>query len=504
MDSLQKLWEQLIATWRSWSSGQRVLLAGGAVLCLLTVAGVGFWASRPEYVLLADHLSPSESADAVSALEAGGIQFQLNFAGSAVLVPRADLSRARMATKEIVAPAPADANAWSDSLWSDPALNQARLLRDQETRLARTVMQMKPVRSATVHISRSERSPFVRERSPAKASVVLDLRPGISFTAADAQSLVALLAHSVEGLDPQNVSIVDTEGRQLSSASGVDGDISGRLEFQQRLEAALASKAETVLAQVLGIGNSVVRVTADIDFTATTRTETTYDPDGNVKVLEERESETTSNGRSTGGGAAGTASNMGNVSGKSNDSAVLSKRETNKTQYENARIEDRLTKVPGQILRLTVAAVVHPPQAAEGSQAPVFDQAAIEKIIKQAVGFDASRNDEVAVLIAPPGTAPAAFLPISETPWWEQYERLIRTASLGVGGLAALLLGWLVLRRIRPVTVAAPQSDGLTIEAAHRLAELSQLVREQPDVAARVLSTWIGESNERSGERRAA
>src|SRR5690606_18696094 len=143
MDSLQKLWEQLIATWRSWSSGQRVLLAGGAVLCLLTVAGVGFWASRPEYVLLADHLSPSESADAVSALEAGGIQFQLNFAGSAVLVPRADLSRARMATKEIVAPAPADANAWSDSLWSDPALNQARLLRDQETRLARTVMQMK-------------------------------------------------------------------------------------------------------------------------------------------------------------------------------------------------------------------------------------------------------------------------------------------------------------------------------------------------------------------------
>lgn len=504
MESLHKLWEQSLATWRHWTKGQRLLVAGGAAVCLVAVAAVGFWASRPEFVTLADHLGPAESADVVSALESEGIEYRLNFAGSAVLVPRSALSRARMATKEIIAAAPTDAAAGSDSLWADPALHQARLLREQELRLARTIMQMRAVRSATVHLSRPERSPFLRDRAPTKASVVLDLKPGLSFTAADAQGLVALMAHSVEGLDPQHVSIVDTEGRQLSSAKGIDADITGRLEFQQRLEASLAAKAETVLAQVLGVGNAVVRVTADIDFTATTRTETSFDPDGNVKVLEERETETTSGPRSVAAGVPGMASNVGSVSGKPNDSPLASKRELNKTQYENARIEDRLTKAPGQILRLTIAAVVHPPQGTDAAQTPALDAASIEKIIKQAVGFDASRNDEIAVLVAPPGTAPAIMSPLPPTPWWEQYERLIRAASLGMGGLAALVLGWLVLRRLRPVTIAPAPAEGLSLEAAHRLAELSQLVREQPDVAAKVLATWIEEESSSRQERRAA
>lgn len=504
MDSLQRLGEQLLATWRRWSISQRVFVAGGIAVCLAAVAGVGVWASRPEFVMLADRLSPSESADVVSSLEAAGIEYSLNFAGSAVLVPRAALSRARLATRDVVAPQVADSSGWSDSLWSDPALHQTRLLRDQESRLARSIMQMRPVRAATVHISRPEKSPFLRERGTTKASVVIDLRPGLNFTAADAQSLVALLSHSVEGLDPQNVSIVDTEGRQLASAHGVDGDISGRLEFQQRLEASLAAKAETVLAQVLGLGNSVVRVTADIDFTATSRTETIYDPDGNVKVLEEREVEMTSQPRTAASGAPGTASNIGSVAGKANDSNVTSKREINKTQFENARIEDRLTKAPGAIQRLTVAAVIHPPQGENGATPLAIDQPVIEQIIKQAVGFDPSRQDQIAVLIAPPGTAPAALPPPLAAPWWEQYERLIRSASLGIGGLAALLLGWMVLRRIRPVTVAPPATDGLSIEAAHRLAELSQLVREQPEVAARVFATWVDEDTPQRQERRAA
>lgn len=504
MESLQKLWEQLLATWRHWTTGQRLLVGGGAAVCLSVVVAVGFWASRPEFVTLADHLSPAESAEVVSALEAAGIEYRLNFAGSAVLVPRSALSRARMATKEIIAAAPSESAAGSDSLWADPALHQARLLREQELRLARTIMQMRAVRGATVHISRPERSPFLRDRTPTKASIVLDLKPGLTFTAADAQGLVALVAHSVEGLDPQHISIVDTEGRQLSSAKGIDADITGRLEFQQRLEASLAAKAETVLAQVLGVGNAVVRVTADIDFTATTRTETSFDPDGNVKVLEERETETTSGPSAVAAGVPGMASNVVSVSGKPNDSPLASKRELNKTQYENARIEDRLTKAPGRILRLTIAAVVHPPPGSDAAQPPSFDAASIEKIIKQAVGFDASRNDEIAVLVAPPGTTPAILSPLPAAPWWEQYERLIRAASLGMGGLAALVLGWFVLRRLRPVTIAPAPAEGLSLEAAHRLAELSQLVREQPEVAARVLATWMDEENPARQERRAA
>jgi flagellar M-ring protein FliF len=352
-------------------------------------------------------------------------------------------------------------------------------------------MQMRPVRTATVHLSLPHPSPFVRERTAAKASVVLGLRPGMTFTSADAHSLVTLLAHAVEGLTPEQVSIVDTEGRQLSGAQAVDADIAGRLEYQQRLEAALAAKAEAVLAQVLGVGRSVVRVTAELDFKETTRVETTFDPDGKVKLTEEIETETSTQPKAVVGGPPGTASNLGSVAGKANDSPLLSKREKNRTEYDNARIEDRVTEAPGRITRLTIAAVVHPPEAADGQAAPALDQPALQQLIQQAVGFDPAREDQIAVLLAPPGSAPAPAPLTGDDPWL-QSERLLRAASLGLGAIAALIIGGLVLRRLRPVSLPAPAADGVTVDAAHRLAELSQLVREQPDAAARVLRAWLG------------
>lgn len=501
MNGLQNLLKHWTRLWSSWTALERASVAGGVALCIALVAGVGFWATRPEFVTLADHLSPSSSAEIISTLEGQGIEYRLNFAGSAVLVPRALISKARLVIKD-VAPgaATAESSSFSDGLWADPALTHVRLLRDQEQRLARSIMQIRTVRNATVHLTQTEPSPFIRNRAPTKASVILDLHPGAPFSASDAQSIVLLVSHGVEGLDPENISVLDTEGRHLSSAKGFETNVSGQLEFRQRLETELASKAETMLAQMLGPGSAVVRVTTDVDFRESTREETTFDPSAKVKTSEEIETETTSGSTSGGGGPAGTTANMGGQgAGSQSNNGVASKRERNNTQYENAKIVDRVVEAPGTVKRMTVAAVVHPPVPKEGEKPVELEsqKSAIENIIKQAVGFDAARSDQIEVMIAPRLADPLAS-PLAPASGWEQYEGMIRTASLGIASVVALIVGFLILKRLRPMAVEVPANEGLSLEAAQRLADLSRKVRQQPAAAAKVISAWLEESEEQT------
>ena len=512
MNSVSRLGAYWANRWQVWTVAERTSVLAALAASVLLVAGVAWWASRPEYVMLANRLPPQDAAEVVSALDAAGITYQLNFAGSAVLVPRSTLNAARLAVGEVVALAPGETDSELDSgLWADPAVTQVRLQRDQELRLARSIARVEGVRSATVHLTRPEYSPFIRDRGVPKASVVLDLEPGTAFSAADARGIVSLVAHGVESLDVEHVSVMDTSGRHLSAGQPIDGDITGRLEFRHHLETQLAAKAETMLAQWLGPGRAVVRVTADVDFTETKREEVTFDPDGKVKIDEFIETTTISEpvgGNQTPG--AGTAANLGSVSGRpsrTGGTATLEKIERNETRYENASIKNEVTEAPGKIRRLTIAAVIQSPAASEeGEQPNLPDKAAVEAIVKQAVGFDEDRNDGIEVLLAEtPVEPPTGGVPAPTD--WERIERLLRAASLGVAALVALVCGWLVVRRLSPVVVEVPSDDGLSVEAAAQLAELAQRARQHPQAAARVLAAWLDEpeqNSQTSADRKAA
>ncbi|MEZ6064731.1 MAG: flagellar basal-body MS-ring/collar protein FliF [Planctomycetaceae bacterium] len=510
MNLFQSLRSHAVTLWQGWNTPQRTAVLGGMVFCVALVAGVGWWVSRPELVTLASQLAPADSAEIISALEAANIEYQLNFAGSAVLVPRSTLSQARLAIKDVaIAGSINEDDNVGSGLWADPTVTQVRLLRDQEARLARSIMQMQSVRGATVHLTQPDSSPFVRDRAIAKASVVLDLRPGVPFGMADAYGIASLVAHSVEGLDPEQVTVLDTTGRHLSDGTRADGDITGRLDYQRNLESELAIKAEAMLAQLLGPGAAVVRVTADIDFTELRREETTYDPESKVKLTEWTRSETTTEpARGGRGRVAGAGSNLGSVSGDPNAPASSSKSEENETTYENARVVDTLTERPGTIKRLTVAAVVRqlPPttDADEPAAAtPALDQQAIAGIIKQAVGFDESRGDGIEVLLTttPPNNLPDALPAASR---WAEYEGVISAASLGIAAIVALVVGVLLMRRLRPVVVEVAARDGLSIDDAERLAELTRKAREQPEASAKLIAAWLREADEPRSRQAAA
>jgi flagellar M-ring protein FliF len=506
MDFLNKLFSQLGSLWGRWSTAQRIGIAAAAVVSIATVAGVGMWASTPEYVFVTDRLSPQQAAETVSILEAAKIKYRLNYSGSAISVPQTDLSRARLALKDVVTGGADPQEDLSAGIWTDPTLQEARMTRQLEQRLARSIQQISAVRGATVHLTLGESSPFIRERTPSKASVILDLKPNSNFSGSDARSIISLVAHSVEKLTPENVSVMDTSGRLLSSAQGFEADVTGQLSYRSRVEQDLSSKAEAILTQMLGPGRAVVRVTADIDFTEIQSKEIKYDPESKVKVSETIHSESHASASKSSGAAPGSAQNVDALAFKSGSPTKI---ESNTTTFENAKTEDTVHRVPGRINRLTVAAVVQlpePEKAADGqtAAAPTLAREQIENIIKQAVGFDATRQDQIEVLSAPLiGNAGLLTVPVADA-GWERYLPLIRNLSLGMASLVALTLGLLLMRRMKPIVVETESRDVLPTESVLRLASLSQQARNNPEAVATVIRSWLDQPAETTQVRKTA
>ena len=504
MGWIKSLRDQARDFWRDTSMPARIGILAASALVLAVFIGVGFWSSRPQYVPLAVNLAPAEAAEIVSKLDGQGIANKLNFAGSAVLVPKSQWNRARLVAGDLIGPAAAQVEDLGSSLLSDPDLNHFKMVRYQEKRLARTIEQMRAVERATVHISQAENTPFISERQPASASVVLQLRRGATFSHEQAAAIVAMMANSVEGLEPDQVTVMDTSGRVFSSQfSASDADIASQYEYRQRLQADLAAKAEMMLDRLLGPGRSVVRVAADVDFTQTERIQTTYDPDAKVKRMERiRTTSRTATAAAPPAGPAGTASNLGAGGLGNKKLPTLEKEEDIETEYENAKTVDTIKEAFGTIKRLTVAAIVELPETEDqnGAATPVVTKEDVERILKQAVGFDPTRSDQIEVLISKLAAPTAAPAPALASPVWDTVNQLLRNASLGLAAIVALVVSLMILRKMKPVEITPPATGMLTIEQAQRIADLSQQAAADPEAISKVVRAWLGEPIHEEGE----
>lgn len=501
LESLKNIGQQLSALWKQASVQGRVAFIATAILCVALILGVGFWSSQPQYVPLASNLSPSDAAEIISKLDANNITNKLNYSGSTVLVDKSQFSRARLLVSDVVATIP-DETSMGGSIWDDPRLTPHKLLEKRERRIAETLERMDAIETATVTIGRPEPSPFLQDQEPTTASVVLKLRPNAALSRTMAFAVVATVSNSVEGLDANNITVTDTRGRILwSGGFEADAEISNQLDYQRSVEADLASKAERLLLTMLGQSRATVQVTADIDFTSAIRETTTFDPEGKAKTKEEISTESSTNSLRIASGVAGTTSNQSpRPSPGPNDTGSI-KSEKNTTEYENSRTIDKVKEYGGTIKRLTIAAVVDQSPISDGAevdaaaaQGTQVTKEQIESIVKQAVGFDARRNDEIEVLLTKLNGAPIADADLLAPGFnWEVYIRLAKQVSLGIAALVSFALGLLMLRKLRPVVVStAEESSGSRQEqAADRF--LSQ-AKDNPDAVAKIISAWLGDS----------
>jgi len=410
------VFQQLISSFTRLTLAQKIalpILVGGSVLLIVFISK---WATRPDYAVLYSGLEQADAASVVEKLKDDKIAFQLSDNGTTVSITpptlvnemRLQLASMGLPKGDSVGYELFDDNAFGRTQFVEK-LNQVRALQGE---LVRTIEAIEAVKAVRIHLTTPERSVFVKREVAPTASVLLKLRPGAELNKKQVRGIAHLVASSVERLTPENVTIVDSDGNILNfkrdneESGGLDAT---KLEYKRKLEAEYSHRIETMLSEVLGPERALARVTADVDFSKREREEESYDPAGQV-VRSSRSSEERASGADE-GGVPGVAANL------TNDPTLLSvaegagnRRVERVTNYEISRAVSRVTSATGTIRKLSVAVLVDGKYVqptgltdVEGAAQSVYQPLTaemlrkIENLVKQTVGFDGARGDEVTV-----------------------------------------------------------------------------------------------------------
>ena len=391
----------------------------------IAVLGLAYtWASRPTMVPVLAGLAERDTADAMDALSRNGFEYRLDSGSGRLLVSAAQLheARIRLATEGL----PRASSSGFEAFGNDTGFGTSRMVENAryhhalEGELARSVMTLRGVEGARVHLALPRPSVFLRDRAPPTASVLVNLHPGRRLDEAQVAGIVHLVASSVPELEPEAVTVVDQQGRLLTSPQGHEG-LSGRdLDYVQRLEDSYVRRIGQLLSPMLGVDGFRAQVAADVDFTMVESTHETWDPDGQV-LRSEQLSEDTSASATLPAGVPGALSNQpppagvavpgtglpeGGVAAAGTETATPQSSSRRSTRnYEVDRTVSHVRQAPASLRRLSVAVVVdHRPVPGEegATRAPLSEEelAHINGLVREAVGFDAARGDSVNVVSA--------------------------------------------------------------------------------------------------------
>lgn len=398
-----------------------------AMLGLLGAAAL-VWAvlHQPPQKDLFAGLGDSDKASVAAALDTAGIKYTLDGNTGALTVPEDSYYRAKMllAQQGLPKSAPDGDSVISNlPMGASRAVEGERLREAREMDLARTIEAIDAVETAKVHIAAETPSVFVRDNAKPQASVMLRLRPGRTLGDAQVQAIVHLVAASVSGLAPEDVSVVDQSGRLLSKMGGADDDATNKqVELQGRIEDRYRQALAALLTPIVGEGNYTAEVHADLDFAEVASTRETYPKDGQVLSREQGSWTNQGNGGAdqNAKGIPGALSNTapaaatsqatpdgqpvkqnqpqapGAGTGQAAAAAATGKTdETYDRSYQTGH-EVSVTRNPvGTVRRLSVAVALR--QAKGGKPLTQQQQAQIENLVKGAVGFDQQRGDLVSV-----------------------------------------------------------------------------------------------------------
>ena len=444
-----------------------------AMVAVAVAAGlmVFFWSQKPAYTPLYTGLDDKATAEAADLLRTAQIPFKIDPATGAITVPDANLRDARL---KLAGSGLTDSGRLGFELMEkDPGFGVSQFVENVryqhalETELARTIMVLRPVRDARVHLAIPKPSAFTRQRDVASASVVLELRGGQTLERNQVDAIVHLVASSIPDLAPERVTVVDQSGRMLTIADPNSDAAIDAAQFDQvrRQEDSYAQRIRELLEPMTGAGRVNPEVNVDMDFSVVEEARELYNGQP-PKLRSEQVSENSSNIPGPQGIPGATSNtplgqNGATTAQQGNASSPTESSKSETRNYELDRTLQHTRQPAGRIKRVSVAVLIdHVPRT--GSNGKVVEQALspaeltrIEGLVKQAVGFDAARGDTVSVMNAP--FVRPALSPEESPSWWEspQVQNWLR---LGVGALVVLALAFGVLRpALRQLTGAAPK-----------------------------------------------
>jgi len=481
--------DQIRALWSNLTLKQKISLAAAAVAVVAAVVMLAKWNKERDFKPLYTGLSAEDAGAVLAKLREAGVEYRLSENGSVVLAPSARIAELRL--QLAVAGLPKTGRLGFElfdrtNLGATDFAEQVNYHRALEGELERSVMSLAEVEQARVHVTLPKDSVFLESRLPAKASVMVKLRPGARLSAQNVQAVMHLVASAVQGLNPEAVSVLDMQGNLLNRARRAPADGSeaseAALEYRQRLEKDLLLKIQSTLEPLLGAEKFRAGVYVDCDYSSGEVSEETVDPAKTAPVTLTR----TIEGAGIAGpsGIPGTPSNLPRPVAAAPATTSGVGRQTENVTYQNSRTV-RHTKLPqGTVRKLSVALLIDHQQRWEGAGAnakrvteppPPERLKAIRDVVAGAVGLNAERGDQLIVESLPfettlppppsgaPGEAPRAqpSLPFPLPAWIEKLVKESPTGVLvgiGAGVLLFLIAGlavWVILRRRRKKKISA-------------------------------------------------
>ncbi|MDH3511591.1 MAG: flagellar basal-body MS-ring/collar protein FliF [Gammaproteobacteria bacterium] len=518
---------------------RQLLLLVGLALSISIGVTAAFWLRAPTYSLLYSNISDREAGEIVEFLSNSEIPHELDRKSGAVLVAADKLHEARM--KLASQGLPRGTGVGMEMMDGDSGFSTSQFMENAryhhaiETELARTIGSLRPVQYARVHLAEPKSTVFLRQKKQPSASVFLSLFPGRHLEESQVRSIVNLVASSVPELESGQVTVVDQQGRLLSSPSDSPEFEREARQFEQtrRLESTYVSRIHELLSPMLGPNRVRATVTADLDFTVREETRELFDPDNAIVRSEE-----VSENRQTGagllsGGIPGALSNQppteaaeeqaqGPAENAKTSKAPLNESSKRTRNFEIDRTLSHTQEPTGKITRLSVGVIVDDKRVIDADGETISEPLStteleeITNLVKGAVGFDESRGDTVSI-------SNASFY---QPPEPEALEEPGFLESMDLRGilkqvLSAALILVVILGAVRPLLrslsgnwswsgAAAPVSNALPRSAGgaaampaaeqpppaplsfdDKVSVARQLAEKNPERVAQIVRSWV-------------
>lgn len=452
-----------------------VLLA----FCVWAVVYASKVATAPEYSILYSDLSSTDAGSVVQRLKEMKIAYRLDGNSISVSPPsQVHELRLNLASEGLPKTGSVGYELFDGTNFATTTLGEmVKKQRALQGELERTIMSLDAVVAARVHISQPEKTIFAKQAQDPGASVLLKLRPGSELDKKQIKGITNFVASGIEGLKPENVTIIDEFGNLLSAAPQEGEDLGAdatRLQFIREVERGYTQRIESMLAKVLGPGKVVARVTAELDFSSSEREEESYDPGGRV-IRSERSIEEGS-GSEQRGGIPGVVSNLSNdpkAMAAAEGVTEQNSRRENVKNFEISRAVTRSAQARGKLIRLSAAVIVD----GKATEAPELDGegkptgkiaksyealtpetlSQVEGIVKSAVGFDSTRGDVVTVENVPFFTPDESLQ--AELAKAHQTDQYLKFGGMMVPVLALALFVLFVLRPLVKFLTTTSQQE---------------------------------------------
>jgi flagellar M-ring protein FliF len=515
----------IIDTITGWPIKKKIsllVLVGGAVASLVFMFS---WAQKPNFQILYSNISEVDSGLMLQKLRDLKVPYKVE--GGGIFVPSEKVYELRLQLAAQGLPQGGgigfeifDKTNFGTSDFVQK-LNYRRALQGE---LSRTIQALSEIESCRVHLAVPEKNLFLEKESKASASVMVKIKSGRNLSQSQVQGIVHLVSSSVEGLSPQEVTVIDNRGGMLTRPVQEDNVqlSNNQLELQRGYEKEVEASVIKILEPVAGRDKVKAKVFATLDFTRTERTEEKYDPNGQVVRSEQKNQEksvTGGTGFTSAGGVPGTTSNLPNKKPpQTASSGGTAQKQSEVINYEVSKVVSRVISTSQELKRHSVAVVVDGSYAvSQGSKVKKYSARTEEELkryedlVKKAIGFSQERGDEVRVINMPFDVVAPEEIPETGRDYWP----IILSAARYVGPLLAFMLVFLFVfkpltRELLAPATARPRTDSLAlpqtvaeIEKQIAAPELKAITmnddvrnwaKKNPDQAASLIKGWTEEA----------